>query len=93
MSTIQEYTQMVRELFPASAEVGVTVEEFEEETTMGFSVSVQDGPDDAVCLAPRKLVEVQEKMKARHFFIFPSPSVSPDTIRLYIHVVIEHEQD
>ena len=93
MSTIQEYTQMVRELFPANAEISVTVEEFEEETTLGFSVTVQEDPDNVVCLSPRKLVKVREKMKATYFFIYPRPTVSPDKIRIYIHAVIYHDHD
>ena len=83
---------MIQELFPPYAEVCTECEEREDETVLGFSVAIWSHGNEIVVLDPVEMVKVKEKMKARSFFVYPGIPIRPNYIRIYIYVVIYHEQ-
>ena len=90
MYHLKDYTKMFQEMFPgaiieSSAEMGLFG------VTYGFSVTIdlRNANIKTRSMNLKLLNEVQKKMNATSFFIYPSEPIIPGTARLYFHICVD----
>lgn len=79
-------------MFPQEAVIDGSEEENKYETIYGFTVTIDRDHSSLVSLQPDILMETQKQMKAKYFFMYPTTPIMPYDIRIYFHIVVEHEE-
>ena len=92
MSTLSKYTQMIKNLFPACAEIEGSLEENKAEDIYGFVVTVDRDRREPICLKPEQLMEIKKAMNADFFGVYPTEPIRPYDIRMYFHIVVYKDE-